>query len=158
MVPLITNVKLDPADLFNWLFARRILFKTSWHKSLLLTIALSDEDSHPSEHSSDDESCCSCSRNIFHSSLFFFDLCGCFCLIFVGVSLFFVEYFVISFYCGSQCLIFFYLQSFFSVGLYSQFFLSTSPILILFLLWLFLVLACFFWVTLVLADAKKKIC
>ena len=157
MVPLITNVKLDPADLFNWLFARRILFKTSWHKSLLLTIALSDEDSHASEHSSDDESCCSCSRNIFHSSLFFFDLCSCFCLIFVGVSLFFC-WILCDFFLLWFSMFNFFLSSISFFCLYSQFFLSTSPILILFLLWLFLVLAGFFWVTLVLADAQKKIC
>ena len=145
MVPLITNVKLDPADLFNWLFARRILFKTSWHKSLLLTIALSDEDSHPSEHSSDDESCCSCSRNIFHSSLFFFNLCGCFCLIFVGVSFLFFCWILCDFFSLRFSMFNFFLSSiFFSVFLCSQFFLSTGPLLLLFILWLFLVLACFF--------------
>ena len=40
MVPFITNVTLDPADLFDWLFGRRILFKTKQTQIIVTNILI----------------------------------------------------------------------------------------------------------------------
>ena len=146
MVPLNTNVTMDLADLFDWFFGRSILFKTKLTQIIATNnLIIWWRFVCCWEHSSDDESCCSCSRNIFHSSFFFFDLCGCFCLIFVGVSFLFFCWILCDFFSLCFSMFNFFLSSiFFSVFLCSQFFLSTGPLLLLFILWLFLVLACFF--------------